>query len=126
MTVLAEIASAAGPSLAAHVVAEPGPPRFGAKLGARLFVLESVYEGYLLHYGTPRLFEHMDDDLRLLAGDAMYALGLARLAAHGDLPAVVELSDLIARSAQAHVEDRGAAVEALWDTSAAALAATAR
>jgi hypothetical protein len=126
VTLLAEIASAAGGSLAPHAVAEPGPPRFGAELGERLFVLESVYEGYLLHYGTPRLFERMDDDLRLLAGDALYALGLARLAERGDLPAVVELSDLIARSAQAHVEGRGAAAEALWDASAADLAATAR
>lgn len=126
MSLLAEIAAAAGPSLAPHVAGEPGPPRFGEELGERLFVLESVYEGYLLHYGTPRLFEGMDDDLRLLAGDALYALGLARLAERGDVPAVAELSELIAHSAQAHVEGRGAAAEALWDASAAALAAGAR
>ena len=47
----------------------------------RAFVLEAVREGYLLHYGEPRAFEGMDPDLRLLAGDALYALGLARLAA---------------------------------------------
>ena len=126
MTVLGEIASAAGPSLAAHAVPDPGPERFDAALGGRRFVLEAVYEGYLLHYGEPRLFEGMDPDLRLLAGDALYALGLARLAEAGDLPAVAELSDLISRSAQAHAEGRGEAAEALWDASARALEPGAR
>lgn len=125
MTVLAEVA-AAGPSLAPHAVAEPGPPRFCERLGERRFVLEAVYEGYLLHYGAPRLFEGMDEDLRLLAGDALYALGLARLAERGDLAAVAELSDLISRSAQAHAEARGEAAEALWDASARVLAEGAR
>ena len=126
MTVLAEIATAAGPSLAAYAVERPGPERFEAALGDRLFVLEAVYEGYLMHYGEPRLFEGMDPDLRLLAGDALYALGLARLAESGDLPAVAELSDLISRSAQAHAEGRGEAAEALWDASARALEPGAR
>ena len=66
----------------------------------RLFVLEAVYEGYLLHYGEPRAFRGMDADLRLLAGDALYALGLSRLADNGDLAAVAELSDLISLTAQ--------------------------
>ena len=126
MTVLEQIAEAAGPSLAPYVVADPGPARFDAALGERLYVLEAVYEGYLLHYGSPRLFEAMDEDLRLLAGDALYALGLARLAESGDLPAVAELSDLISRSAQAHAEGRGAEAEALWDASASALLPGAR
>ena len=56
----------------------------------------------------------MDDDLRLLAGDALYALGLSRLAEAGDLEAVAELSDLISRSAQAHAEGRPEDAEALW------------
>ena len=126
MTVLSEIAAAAGPSMAPYAVPEPAPPRFDGALGDRQFVLEAVYEGYLLHYGRPRLFEGMDPDLRLLAGDALYALGLARLAESGDLPAVAELSDLISRSAQAHAEGRAAAAEALWDASARALAPGAR
>ena len=119
---LDDIAAAAGPGLGTPGRPNAGPLRFGGELGHRLFVLEAVYEGYLLHYGTSRLFERMDDDLRLLAGDALYALGLARLAATGDLAAVAELSDLISRSAQAHAEDRGSEAEALWDASAAALA----
>jgi hypothetical protein len=126
VSVLSEIATAAGPSLAPYAVPEPGPQRFDGALGDRLFVLEAVYEGYLLHYGSPRLFAGMDPDLQLLAGDALYALGLARLAQSGDLPAVAELSDLISRSAQAQAEGRGEAAEALWDASARALQAGAR
>jgi hypothetical protein len=126
VSVLRDVAASADPALAPHAVPDPGPPRFDHRLGERQFVLEAVYEGYLLHYGTPRLFDGMDRDLRLLAGDALYALGLARLAESGDLPAVAELSDLIARSAQAHAEGRGAEVEALWDASANLLATDAR
>jgi hypothetical protein len=126
VSVLTEIVTAAGPSLAPYARAEPGPPRFEDALGERLFVLEAVYEGYLLHYGEPRLFAGMDPDLRLLAGDALYALGLARLAERGDLPAVAELSDLISRSAQVQAEGRGDEAEALWDASAAALGSGAR
>jgi hypothetical protein len=124
--VLSEVASAADPALGPYAVAEPGPPRFGREAGDRHFVLEAVYEGYLLHYGESRLFEGMDGDLRLLAGDALYALGLARLAEHGDLAAVAELSDLISRSAQAHAEGRGDAVEGLWDAAARVLATGSR
>ena len=46
-------------------------------------MLEAVYEAYLLHYGEPRAFVGMDADLRLLAGDALYAQGLERLAEPG-------------------------------------------
>ena len=89
-------------------------------------MLEAVYEGYLLHYGASRLFEGMDDDLRLLAGDTLYALGLARLAETGDLPAVAELAALISSSARAQAEGRGAQAEALWDAAASALASSPR
>ena len=80
-------------------------------------MLEAVYEGYLMHYGEPRAFSGMDPDLRLLAGDALYALGLSRLAEAGDLEAVAILSDLISGSAQAHAEGRAADAEALWEAS---------
>ena len=124
MNVLREVVEAVDPSVAAHAAPEPGQPRFASLVEdpGRQFVIEAVYEGYLLHYGSPRVFIRMDDDLRLLAGDALYALGLARLAETGDLAAVAELSDLISSSAQAQVEGRAGAVEALWDASAAALA----
>jgi hypothetical protein len=126
MSILDELAAAAPASLRPYARPQAGPPRFDRALGERLFVLEAVYEGYLLHYGEPRLFAGMDPDLRLLAGDALYALGLARLAERGDLPAVAELSDLISRSAQAHAEGRGDEAEALWDASAAVLTSAAR
>jgi len=116
--------TAADPALATYAQSEAPEPRFGPELGQRLFVLEAVYEGYLLHYGTPRRFEGMDDDLRLLAGDALYALGLARLAQRGDLPAVAELAELISSSARLHAEGRGAEAEGLWDASASVLAPT--
>jgi hypothetical protein len=81
-------------------------------------LVEAIREGYLLHYETPRLIEGADDDLRLLAGDYLYALGLERLAARGDLDAVRELADLISISAQVHAEngDRtpGRLAAALW------------
>ena len=126
MTDLHEIIDAADPALAPYAVAEPGVGRFGGVAGTRGFVLEAVYEGYLMHYGEPRAFAGMDGDLRLLAGDALYALGLSRLAEAGDLEAVAALSDLISRSAQAHAEGRPEEAEALWESSAEALASTPR
>jgi hypothetical protein len=123
---LSEVIAATDPALAPYAVAEPGPDRFGAVEGVRGFVLEAVYEGYLMHYGEPRAFSGMDADLRLLAGDALYALGLSRLAEAGDLEAVAALSDLISRSAQAHAEGRPEDAEGLWQSSAEALAAAPR
>ncbi len=124
MSALAEVVAAAEPSLALHAKPDPGPDRFDSP-GAdadRLFVLEAVYEGYLMHYGTPRAFTGMDADLRLLAGDALYALGLSRLAEGGDLDAVAELSDLISLTARAQAERRPEQAEQLWEASARALA----
>jgi hypothetical protein len=43
--------------------------------------LESIYEGYLLHYGKPRLFAPADSDTAILLGDYLYAHGLVRVAA---------------------------------------------
>jgi hypothetical protein len=121
VTRLREVASAADPALAPYAVPDPGPGRFADVEGVRGFVLESVYEGYLMHYGEPRAFDGMDADLRLLAGDALYALGLSRLAETGDLEAVAVLSDLISGSAQAQTEGRPDDAEALWESSSASL-----
>jgi hypothetical protein len=123
--VLEEVVAAAGSDLAGHAASAVGEPRFALADRARAFVLEAVYEGYLMHYATPRLFERVDDDLRLLAGDALYAVGLSRLAETGDLEAVAELSDLISRSARAQAEGRSAEVEEMWERSARALSADA-
>jgi hypothetical protein len=67
-------------------------------------VLESILEGYLLHYGRSRLVDTADEDLRLLAGDHLYAVGLSRLASLGELDAVRALADLITLCARAHAD----------------------
>jgi hypothetical protein len=126
VSTLDDVIQAADPALASYAAPEPGPARFTHVLGTRGFVLETVYEGCLMHYGEPRAFTGMDDDLRLLAGDALYALSLSRLAQAGDLEAVAALSDLISRSAQAHAEGRPEDAEALWESSAQALESTPR
>ena len=89
------------------------------------YVLEAIREGYLLHYGTPRVIADADPDLALLAGDHLYALGLERLAGLGDLEAVRELADLISLSAQLQAgaePDRDRALGALWLAAAVAVA----
>jgi hypothetical protein len=97
-------------------------PRAAAAPGEYALVVESVREGYLLHYGEPRLLVGHDADLGLLAGDYLYALGLDRLAALGDTEAVAVLSELIARCAQLHAEGREAAVPGLWPEAARRIA----
>jgi hypothetical protein len=84
-------------------------------------VIEAVREGYLLHYGEPRLMSREDDDLALLAGDRLYALGLERLAAAGDLDAVHALADLIALSAQAQAAGDAPLADAVWAAGCAEL-----
>ena len=80
-------------------------PRAAAAPDEYTVLVEAIREGYLLHYEEPRLIEGADGDLRLLAGDYLYALGLEKLAAKGDLDAVRELADLISLSAQVHAEN---------------------
>jgi hypothetical protein len=114
-----------------HVVEPAEEPTFGllAASGAcaaahpaeYALVVESVREGYLLHYGEPRLLAGHDPDLALLAGDYLYALGIERLARLGDTSAVRELADLISLSAQLHAEGRPDAVPELWRAAATAV-----
>jgi hypothetical protein len=84
-------------------------------------VLDAVREGYLLHYGEPRLLSGHDGDLAVLAGDYLYALGIERLAASGDCAAVLELAELIGACAQRHVEGREDEVPGLWRAAVAAI-----
>ena len=88
-------------------------------------VVESVREGYLLHYGEPRLLPELDPDLRLLVGDHLYARGIERLARLGDGLAVAELADLISIASRLHVggADRAGDAEVLWLAAAVAIAA---
>lgn len=119
MSNLAKVIAVAGPDIAAYAHPQPGSDRF-VSMGDdenRAYVLEAVYEGYLLHYGEPRAFVGMDPDLRLLAGDALYAQGLAALSDAGDMEAVEELSDLISLCAWAEAEGRRELVQRLWDAS---------
>jgi hypothetical protein len=76
--------------------------------------VDAVREGYLLHYREGARLATDDEDLRLLAGDAFYALGLARLAETGDLEAVALLADLITMCARAHAEGDPAEASRLW------------
>ena len=112
------------PAIGALVAAGP---RAAKAPGEYLLLVEAIREGYLLHYETPRVIEGADPDLRLLAGDFLYALGLERLAAHGDLDAVTELADLISLAAQAQAENGAGspadAPGALWLAAAVAVAA---
>src|ERR671925_2002696 len=77
-------------------------PRAGSAPGDYAVLIEAIREGYLLHYAEPRLVVGADADLALLAGDYLYAIGLERLAALGDLDAIRELADLISLEAQLH------------------------
>jgi hypothetical protein len=97
-------------------------PRTAAAPGEYSLVVEAVREGYLLHYGEPRILAGHDADLALLAGDYLYALGIDRLAALGDAEAVSALAGLIGRCAQLHTEDRAEQVPELWLSTATAIA----
>jgi hypothetical protein len=118
------IAGALGPTPAADGAlgeAAAAGPRWTGREGDIAFVIEAIREGELLHYGAPRLFAAIEPDLALLAGDRLYALGLARLAALGDLEAVGELADVIALCAQARAEGRPELAEAVWQAGVAAI-----
>ncbi len=100
--------------------AASGPRAAGREADYALLV-EAIVEGYLQHYGTGRVVRPDDPDLALLAGDRLYALGLARLAELGDLAAVAELADVISLAAQAHAEGDPDRARAIWHAGAAAV-----
>jgi hypothetical protein len=62
--------------------------------------LETIYAGYLVHSGRPRLFALADEDTALLLGDYLYAHGLVRVAETDDVDAVADLAELISLCAQ--------------------------
>jgi hypothetical protein len=110
---------------AASQAGEPGPPKIAAS-GPRAdgrqaeyeLLLEMIFEGSLLHYGSARVVRTDDSDLALLLGDQLYALGLTRLAALGDLEAVSVLADVISQLAQAHAEGDPGRAQAIWHAGA--------
>jgi hypothetical protein len=111
-------ASDSGPGPAQ--IAASGPRAAGLEAEYEL-LLEMILEGSRLHYGTPRVVRTDDPDLALLLGDQLYALGLARLAALGDSPAVAELADVISLVAQAHAGSDPELADAVWQAGAAAI-----
>jgi hypothetical protein len=91
-------------------------------LGERRFALglETIYEGYLVHYGRPRLHEPQDGDAALVLGDYLYAQGLKRIASLGGVAAVADLAELISLCAQARADGRPGDAAA-WAATAALL-----
>jgi hypothetical protein len=92
-------------------MAAAGPRAEGRREEYELLV-EAIYEGYLLHYGTPRVVRPAEADLGLLAGDRLYAIGLSRL---------VALEDAITLSALAHAQGEQALADAVWEAGARAV-----
>jgi hypothetical protein len=91
-------------------------------LGEERYALgtETIYEGYLLHYGTSRLFAPEDGDTALLLGDYLYAHGLVRIEEAGTVEAVNDLAELIALCAYLRAEGI-AGDAAVWAATAATL-----
>jgi hypothetical protein len=86
--------------------------------------LETIYEGYLVHYGRSRLFAPADRDMALLLGDYLYAHGLVHVAETGDVAAVSDLAELISLCSQARANGRDGDGLA-WAATASALGAEA-
>ncbi len=75
--------------------------------------VETVYEGYLVHYGRSRLYGAGDSKLALLLGDHLYALGLVRVSRLGDSAAIAGLAELLELCARLQAE-QGEGDGALW------------
>jgi hypothetical protein len=101
-------------------IAASGPRAHGRREEYELLV-EAIYEGYLLHYGQPRVVCASEADVGVLAGDRLYAIGLERLVALGDADAVAELADTITLSALAQGSGATELAEAIWDAGARAV-----
>lgn len=121
---LAEQLRAEETPISPHVVEPSAAPELGELAGGGEYalVVEAVREGYLLHYGEPRLLAGHDPDLALLAGDYLYALGLDRLAALGDTRSVALLADLISTCARLHAEGDTESIPGLWRDAARSIA----
>lgn len=108
----------AEPALGDLVLASAADPPARAEAA---FALEAVFEGFLSHQGRPRLFGSGDEDVALLTGDLLYALGLRAVASAGDIASVRVLADLIGCSAGLASEGRLQALAPLWTAQAVVL-----
>ena len=123
-TIAAEAVAESGLWADALKADSPAEPVFSPLAEERFRLgLETIYEGYLVHYGTPRLFEPPDPDTALLLGDYLYAHGLVRIAEAGGVQAVAVLADLISRCAALRADGRDGDGEA-WVDAARALGGT--
>lgn len=114
------LAAALGPDTLSDPIADALP-------GGRGFAAGAVREGWRLHGGAapaPVLVTEADPDLGLLAGDRLYALGLERLAADGDVEAIGVLAGAIALCARAAAEGDPERARAAWASAASSLAST--
>lgn len=116
-TTLAAEAAEESPLWAEQLRAEPERLGIFGPLAPERFALglETIYEGYLVHYGSPRLFAPADAETALLLGDYLYAHGLVRIAATGDLDAVAALAELISTCAHLRAEQAAGDGEAWVD-----------
>jgi hypothetical protein len=101
-------------------IAASGPRTIGRE-GEYELLLEMILEGARLHYREPLVVRPEEPDLGLLLGDQLYALGLTRLAALGDLEAIAELADVISIVAQAHAAGDDELAAAMWEAGAVAI-----
>jgi hypothetical protein len=101
-------------------LAAEGPRAEGRREEYELLV-EAIYEGYLLHYGSSRVLLAPEADVGVLAGDRLYAIGLERLVALGDAEAVAELADTITLSALAQGAGEGELADVIWEAGARAV-----
>jgi len=116
---LAAAAAAESPLWGEALRADPERESIFSPLAPELYALglETIYEGYLLHYGRSRLFAPPDADVALLLGDYLYAHGLVRIAATGSVEAVAELAELISTCAALQA-DGGSGDGEAWVASA--------
>ena len=105
---IASEAAAQSPLWAEALLPDTGPEPVFSPLAPRELALgvETIYEGYLVHYGRSRLFAAPDEETALLLGDYLYAHGLVHVAETGNADAVADLAELISLCSQARAEGR--------------------
>lgn len=127
LDVIVEAATAAGGVFARSLCADPLDEPIWHELTGAAFApgFEAIYEGYLLHYGTSRLFAPASAEDSLLCGDFLYARGLTWISQLDDAPAVAALAELIAIVSAARIDAPQADGFVLWAATAIGLGAPA-